>query len=93
MASALPTSTFHQRRRPAPADHADQHRWRCLPVGRLRLRQPRRLVPAVTHVSDAAAIAAKDLQQPFASIDFDFHLYPETAAAPTSQIERNRAAA
>ncbi len=51
------------------------------------------LVPAVTHVSDAAAIAAKDLQQPFASIDFDFHLYPETAAAPTSQIERNRAAA
>jgi len=50
-------------------------------------------VPAVTHVSDAAAIAAKDLQQPFASIDFDFHLYPETAAAPTSQIERNRAAA
>ena len=51
------------------------------------------LVPAVTRISDPATLAAKDLQQPFASIDFDFHLYAETATAPTSQVDRSRAAA
>jgi catechol 1,2-dioxygenase len=51
------------------------------------------LVPPVTRIEDPAAIAAKDLKQPYASIDFDFHLNTETAAAPVSDVERTRAAA
>jgi catechol 1,2-dioxygenase len=51
------------------------------------------LVPPVTRVSDAAQLQAKGLDKPFASIDFDFHLYRETATVPSSVVERVRAAA
>jgi catechol 1,2-dioxygenase len=51
------------------------------------------LVPALVRVDDPAAIAAKDLQKPFATIDFDFHLNADTAAAPATEVERTRAAA
>lgn len=51
------------------------------------------LVPPLVRVEDPAAIAAKDLKKPFASIDFDFRLNAETAAAPATEVERTRAAA
>ncbi|MES2261759.1 MAG: catechol 1,2-dioxygenase [Pseudomonadota bacterium] len=51
------------------------------------------LVPAVTKISDAAALAQKDVQQPYSSIDFDFRLYGETDAAPAVEVDRARAAA
>jgi catechol 1,2-dioxygenase len=53
------------------------------------------LVPALQHVSDPVAIAKRDLQAPFASIDFDFHLVDESANAnPASgAVERSRIAA
>jgi catechol 1,2-dioxygenase len=51
------------------------------------------LVPALVRVEDPAAIAAKDLKAPFASIDFDFRLHAESAAAPATEVERVRAAA
>jgi catechol 1,2-dioxygenase len=51
------------------------------------------LVPAVVRIEDAAAIAAKDLQKPFASIDFDFSLHADSAAAPVAEVDRVRAAA
>jgi len=51
------------------------------------------LVPPVTRISDPAQIDAKRLSQPFASIDFDFHMYHDTQAAPSSEVDRPRAAA
>jgi catechol 1,2-dioxygenase len=51
------------------------------------------LVPAVTKVTDPAAIAGKHLRQPYASIDFDFRLYADAEAAPAAEVERIRAAA
>lgn len=51
------------------------------------------LVPAVTVVEDAAALAARGQDKPFASIDFDFHLHREAAQVPSAQVERMRAAA
>jgi catechol 1,2-dioxygenase len=51
------------------------------------------LVPPVTRVTDPAALAASGVDQPFASIDFDFRLYHERADAPSSVVERPRAAA
>ena len=51
------------------------------------------LVPPIVRVDDPAQIAAKQLDKPFASIDFDFHLYRDTEAAPSTVVERNRAAA
>ncbi|MDC7708583.1 catechol 1,2-dioxygenase [Vogesella indigofera] len=51
------------------------------------------LVPAVTRISDAAALDQKQLSQPFASIDFDFHLYGESAVAPAAEVARQRASA
>ncbi|WP_338761029.1 catechol 1,2-dioxygenase [Massilia sp. METH4] len=51
------------------------------------------LVPPVVRVSDPAAIAAKGLDKPFASIDFDFSLHADSAAAPATEVERLRAAA
>jgi catechol 1,2-dioxygenase len=44
-------------------------------------------------VSDPAQLQAKGLDKPFASIDFDFHLYRETGTVPSSVVERVRAAA
>jgi catechol 1,2-dioxygenase len=51
------------------------------------------LVPAVNRVTDAAALGKHGLDQPFASIDFDFRLLPETAGAPAAEVQRLRAAA
>ncbi|WP_026355026.1 catechol 1,2-dioxygenase [Massilia niastensis] len=51
------------------------------------------LVPAIVRVSDPAALDAKGLAKPFASIDFDFHLHQDVAAAPSAEVERPRAAA
>lgn len=51
------------------------------------------LVPPVTRIDDAAQLAARGLDQPFASIDFDFHLHADVAAAPSALVERQRAAA
>ncbi|MBC3886240.1 catechol 1,2-dioxygenase [Undibacterium griseum] len=51
------------------------------------------LVPEVKHIADAAQLAAKGVSAPFASIDFDFHLYAENTAAPAAEVERARAAA
>jgi catechol 1,2-dioxygenase len=51
------------------------------------------LVPPVQRVTDPAEIDARHLNKPFASIDFDFRLYHDTAAAPTTLVDRPRAAA
>jgi catechol 1,2-dioxygenase len=51
------------------------------------------LVPPIVRVEDPAAIADKGLDQPYASIDFDFHLHAETPALPSPLVERPRAAA
>ena len=51
------------------------------------------LVPPIARIDDPAQLVAKRLDKPFASIDFDFHLYHDTAAAPTTQVDRPRAAA
>ena len=51
------------------------------------------LVPPVTRVEDPAAIAARGVNKPFMSIDFDFHLHNEVADAPSAVVERPRAAA
>jgi catechol 1,2-dioxygenase len=51
------------------------------------------LVPPVVRIDDPAQIDAKQLTKPFVSIDFDFHLYRETEAAPSAEVDRPRAAA
>jgi catechol 1,2-dioxygenase len=51
------------------------------------------LVPPVNRVDDPSQLDARRVDKPFASIDFDFHLYHETAAAPTTLVDRPRAAA
>jgi catechol 1,2-dioxygenase len=53
------------------------------------------LVPELVRVSDPALIAQRDLDKPFASIDFDFRLVDESAndSAVSGEVERTRAAA
>ncbi|MFC4931566.1 catechol 1,2-dioxygenase [Massilia sp. GCM10023247] len=51
------------------------------------------LVPAVTRVTDPKAIAERGVDKPFASIDFDFRLHRESEAAPSTLVDRPRAAA
>jgi catechol 1,2-dioxygenase len=51
------------------------------------------LVPPVVRIIDPSQLDEKRLDRPFASIDFDFHLARETDAAPSSIVERPRAAA
>jgi catechol 1,2-dioxygenase len=51
------------------------------------------LVPPLKRVEDPAAIAAKGLDRPFATIDFDFHLHADVAAVPRAEVDRVRAAA
>lgn len=51
------------------------------------------LVPAVVRVNDAKEIAARDLNKPFASIDFDFRLLADKPNAPSAEVDRIRAAA
>jgi catechol 1,2-dioxygenase len=51
------------------------------------------LIPPVRHVTDAAKIRERGLNAPYAEIDFDFVLYPETDAAPTTIVNRDHALA
>lgn len=51
------------------------------------------LVPPIARIDDAAQLAALQLEQPFASIDFDFHLSRDSGALPPAEVERPRAAA
>ena len=53
------------------------------------------LVPALVHVVDPAEIAKRDLNKPFASIDFDFRLVDDSANASevAGEVERSRIAA
>lgn len=51
------------------------------------------LVPPIVRIDDPAQLDARRLDKPFASIDFDFHLYRDTEAAPSTIVERKRAAA
>lgn len=51
------------------------------------------LVPPVTRVTDSAALKQKGVEQPFASIDFDFVVHEEKAGIPAADIERRRAIA
>ncbi len=51
------------------------------------------LVPPVTRIGDPAELDARRVSAPFASIDFDFRLYRDTEAAPSTLVERPRAAA
>lgn len=49
------------------------------------------LVPPITRVSDAAAMAALGVDKPFASIRFDFTLHADQADAPQAEVARQRA--
>jgi catechol 1,2-dioxygenase len=51
------------------------------------------LVPPVVRVDDPKQMIEKQVDKPFVSIDFDFHLARETEAAPSTIVERPRAAA
>jgi catechol 1,2-dioxygenase len=51
------------------------------------------LVPPITRVDDAAQLAALQLERPYSSIAFDFHLSRDSAALPPAAVERQRAAA
>ncbi len=51
------------------------------------------LIPPVTRISEPAKMAERQVQEPFASIDFDFVLLPETDGVTDTVVERERAAA
>ncbi|MRW89802.1 catechol 1,2-dioxygenase [Duganella sp. FT80W] len=51
------------------------------------------LVPPVSRITDPRQLDALRLQQPCASIDFDFRMTGERAALPAAEVERQRAAA
>lgn len=51
------------------------------------------LVPGVAHITDPRELAKRDVQQPFASIDFDFRLVSDAANVPNAEVGRTRAAA
>jgi catechol 1,2-dioxygenase len=51
------------------------------------------LVPRVTRINDPKEIAKRELDKPFASIDFDFRLLAEKPNAPAAEVDRIRAAA
>ncbi|MFJ1258274.1 catechol 1,2-dioxygenase [Cupriavidus sp. CuC1] len=51
------------------------------------------LVPALTRVTDPRALREQGVDQPFASIDFDFRLLPEADGAPPAEVVRQRMAA
>ncbi|MGU7774201.1 catechol 1,2-dioxygenase [Burkholderia sp. MR1-5-21] len=51
------------------------------------------LVPAIERVSAPADLERHSVDRPFASIDFDFRLHGEQAAAPDAEVTRIRAAA
>jgi len=51
------------------------------------------LVPDIKHVTDAAAIRAQEIDEPFYTIDFDFTLQLEAVGLPKDEIARDRASA
>jgi catechol 1,2-dioxygenase len=51
------------------------------------------LVPPIVRIDDPKQLDQKQVDKPFASIDFDFHLYRDSAAVPTTLVDRPRAAA
>jgi catechol 1,2-dioxygenase len=51
------------------------------------------LVPPIHRIDDPQQLDRKQVDKPFASIDFDFHLYRESQVVPTSLVDRPRAAA
>lgn len=51
------------------------------------------LIPPVARVSDPKVLAERQVQEPFASIDFDFVLVPEADGVVGTIVERERAAA
>ncbi|PTB20359.1 catechol 1,2-dioxygenase [Trinickia symbiotica] len=51
------------------------------------------LVPPIERISSAEQLARHGVDKPFASIDFDFRLNVDNAAAPAVEVERKRAAA
>lgn len=51
------------------------------------------LVPGVVRVSDKQELAKRDVQKPFASIDFDFRMVANAANVPSAEVGRTRAAA
>ncbi|MRX10160.1 catechol 1,2-dioxygenase [Pseudoduganella sp. FT25W] len=51
------------------------------------------LVPAIERISDPQKLDAARLRQPYASIDFDFHMTRERDALPDAEVDRPRAAA
>ncbi|MCA1326712.1 catechol 1,2-dioxygenase [Herbaspirillum sp. alder98] len=46
------------------------------------------LVPALTHITDAAAIRKNELDAPFYSIDFDFTMHREQSDLPKAEVDR-----
>ncbi|PSD38711.1 dioxygenase family protein, partial [Acinetobacter radioresistens] len=51
------------------------------------------LVATATDVTDEAEIARRELEKPFKYITFNVELVKEAEAAPSSEVERRRAAA
>lgn len=51
------------------------------------------LVPAVTRYTDAKSLDQRGVDQPFASIDFNFTLHAEKVSAPSSEVHRSHAMA
>ncbi|QQX86041.1 catechol 1,2-dioxygenase [Cupriavidus necator] len=51
------------------------------------------LVPPLARVTDPSALRDNGVDQPFASIDFDFRLVAEAPGAPPAEVERQRMAA
>ena len=51
------------------------------------------LVPPIARIDDPAQLDAKQVDKPFASIDFDFYLTRENATLPAAEVERLRATA
>ncbi|MEO5323328.1 catechol 1,2-dioxygenase [Mesorhizobium sp. CC13] len=51
------------------------------------------LIPPVTRISDPKALAERQVQEPFASIDFDFVLVPEKEGVADTVVERERVSA
>jgi catechol 1,2-dioxygenase len=50
------------------------------------------LIPAITHHTDTAEINARGLNEPFATITFDFTMHKEAADLPAAVVERAHAA-
>ncbi|KQU62782.1 catechol 1,2-dioxygenase [Aminobacter sp. DSM 101952] len=51
------------------------------------------LIPPVARVSDPKVLAERQVQEPFASIDFDFVLMPEVEGVTDTVVERERVSA